>query len=161
MTHPRAGQTSHCLEAIDVMLAEKPLFYQEFYEHRTHNLQVLFRPRAGNLAHPTTRNSDYRSFSVPSIGGRGDGLSPDQQALVEEARQRLSAAFGAAAVIRVHRSNDPAEPEAAPITFVTATVKMEPDQAMAIMDRLDDEWWLDQLPRAEGRVNISFEHGRQ
>ncbi len=87
-------------------------------------------------------------------------LTPAQVELIEEARIRLNQAFGPSAEIAVKTSVDPNEPEGTPITFVVARIDMEPAEAGAILDRLDDDWWLDQLPRAEGRVNISYEHRR-
>lgn len=86
------------------------------------------------------------------------GLSPRHELLIEEAKQKLQDAFGPTAEIYTKLSIDPSEPKAAPITFVVARVSMSTAQSSAIMDRLDEEWWLDQLDRAEGKVNITFEH---
>lgn len=86
------------------------------------------------------------------------GLSLHHELLIKEARQRLQDAFGPDAEIYTKLSIDPSEPKAAPITFVVARVRMSATQSSAIMDRLDEEWWLDQLDRAEGKVNITFEH---
>lgn len=86
------------------------------------------------------------------------GLSPRHELLIEEAKQKLQDAFGSTAEIYTKLSIDPSEPKAAPITFVVARVSMSTAQSSAIMDRLDEEWWLDQLDRAEGKVNITFEH---
>lgn len=78
--------------------------------------------------------------------------------LIEEAKERLRQAFGPDAEIYTKLSIDPSEPNAAPITFVVARVKVSPAQSSAIMDRVDEEWWLDQFGRAEGKVNITIEH---
>lgn len=42
--------------------------------------------------------------------------------------------------------------------FVVARVLMTSDEALSIMDRLDEDWWLYQSARASGRIHIAFEH---
>lgn len=103
--------------------------------------------------------SDPEAMDHPEVPLRVDsGLSLGHTSLIQEASHKLRDAFGPQAEIYTKLSIDPSEPKADPITFVVARASLSPAQSSAILDRLDEEWWLDQFNRAEGKVNITFEH---
>jgi hypothetical protein len=83
---------------------------------------------------------------------------PHLRGLVEKAEKKLLDAFGAGTSIR--RELSPCDDEGSPpMLFLVAQVKLPSDEARSRMDQLDQDWWLDQLPLTEGKVQIAFEHG--
>lgn len=80
------------------------------------------------------------------------------QPLVEEAKDRLLSAFGDSTKVTLKLSRDPDDPAPAPELFVVANVLMEPADAIAAMEKVELDWWFDQLDRSDGLVHITFKH---
>lgn len=69
--------------------------------------------------------------------------------LVEEAKVRLAGAFPGAEIVT--RQEDG-------LLWVVARVRgMKAKALIRAMDKLDNDWWLDQMERAGGRMQITFE----
>lgn len=80
------------------------------------------------------------------------------QPLVEEAKDRLLSAFGDSTKVTLKLFRDPDDPAPAPELFVVANVLMEPADAIAAMEKVELDWWFDQLDRSDGLVHITFKH---
>lgn len=85
-----------------------------------------------------------------------DWFTFDLMRLTEEAEQKLSEYYGPSADVCVRDSIG--EDGKLDSIFVVARVLMTSDEALSIMDRLDEDWWLNQSARAGGRIHIAFEH---
>ncbi len=48
---------------------------------------------------------------------------------------------------------DPEEPDEDALSLVVDILSSDPD-AYAILDRFDEEWWLERLPQTQGRLNF-------
>lgn len=53
---------------------------------------------------------------------------------------------------------EPRSDEEAPGLVLYVQTKLPRDEARAALDELDEEWWLDAMPRAEGRLTIALDH---
>lgn len=76
--------------------------------------------------------------------------------LLVEIRDRVSKVFGAATSIRLDLLDDPdflGEPK----LYAVILTPLAAESALALQARLDDEWWLDNLERARGKLNIYTE----
>lgn len=82
---------------------------------------------------------------------------PHLEAILEEARTRIGAAFGPDVRVRFEVFRDPereADTEGTLFALVDVSA-LDPDEARLRRDRLWDGWWLDALPRARGDLVIA------
>ena len=42
--------------------------------------------------------------------------------------------------------------------FVYIVVKVEPEEALEIMNKLEDEWWLDAMVKTKGKMGLLFKY---
>lgn len=146
---PRAGW--HFAAAKHDLLRGEPLHDDGFdsaYEED--------RPKIGDS------QGDVRKLLRPPMDpvNRLIGGDADLALLVQEAETRLVSAFGSGTpVIRQVLCSDD-EGSASEMLFLIAQVNTDTAQALETMEKLDEGWWLDQLPRTKGKVQIGFEHSR-
>ncbi len=76
--------------------------------------------------------------------------------LLVEIRDWVSKVFGAATSVRLDLLDDP-EFRGEPQLYVVILTPLAAEAALALQARLDDEWWLDNLERARGKLNIYTE----
>jgi hypothetical protein len=79
------------------------------------------------------------------------------RAFVEETCVELRKVFGVTAELAVTRYEDPDAPESAASLYVLVRTALDATSAGGLLDRFDDGWWLDNAPRAAGRVEVSLE----
>ena len=94
---------------------------------------------------------------------RGDVRSmtdknPQLVPLLLEARQHVERVFGSDAPTVLAVVENPETADSSPELFVYIQTPLPVSAARAKLAQLDDEWWLDALPRAEGRLNIALEY---
>ncbi len=53
---------------------------------------------------------------------------------------------------------NPEAVDALPELFLYIQTRLPVHEARARLEKLDDEWWLDALPGADGRLNIALEY---
>jgi hypothetical protein len=82
--------------------------------------------------------------------------NPPLARFVEEVADHMMDYFRNAEVV-VERFVDPEATTPVPLLFVVAKVVMSPDDAMGLLDRFDDEWWLDNKSRGAGIVRVSVD----
>lgn len=78
--------------------------------------------------------------------------------LVERAEQKLEEAFGLGTTVERELFFSQDESECQPMLYLVAKVRLPSKEARRRMDRLDEDWWFEQLPLTEGKVQIAFEH---
>lgn len=76
--------------------------------------------------------------------------------LLVEAIAVLYKYFGPGPYVRLRVVTDP-EAEDCEELFAYIRVALPPDEALERLNRLDDEWFLDQLGRANGKFNFNLE----
>jgi hypothetical protein len=79
------------------------------------------------------------------------------RAFLDETCVELRAIFGVTAELAVTRYEDPDAPESDASLYVLVRTALDADSAGRLLDRFDGEWWLDNAPRAGGRVEVSLE----
>jgi hypothetical protein len=84
--------------------------------------------------------------------------SPHLVPLLIEARQQVGRVFGPDAPLVLEVVENPDASEALPELFMYIQTRLPVQAARARLAQLDDEWWLDALPRAAGRLNIGLEY---
>jgi hypothetical protein len=94
---------------------------------------------------------------------RGDVQSmtdgnPQLVPLLLEARQQVERVFGSDAPVVLSVVENPEAADSLPELFVYIQTLLPVPVAREKLEQLDEEWWLDALPRAEGRVNIALEY---
>ena len=76
---------------------------------------------------------------------------------MEEARTRTRAIFGEDAdlVLEVQADRDSEEPDEH--LYVMLRTGLPSAEATKRLDKLDEDWWLDAVPQARGRMTIALE----
>lgn len=74
--------------------------------------------------------------------------------LLEEAAPKIREYFGADTEVLLELCKDPEGHE----VFARIITKLEPKEALAILDCFDDEWWLDVSPRAKRALNFALRY---
>lgn len=77
--------------------------------------------------------------------------------LLVEIRAKVSEMFGAATQIRLDLLDDP-EFLGQPKLYAVILTPLAAEAALALQARLDDDWWLDNLDRAQGKLNLCVEY---
>jgi hypothetical protein len=111
--------------------------------------------------------TDARSAPVAALQQafalRGDVRSmtdktPHLVLLLLEARQHVERVFGSDAPTVLALVENPEAADSLPELFVYIQTPLPVLAAREKLAQLDEEWWLDALPRAEGRLNIALEY---
>ncbi len=76
--------------------------------------------------------------------------------LLFEARIHIERHFGWYAPAFLEVVSDPEAPDDRELYALIGT-ELPPGQALAKLERLDEQWWLDALPRAKGKLCIDLE----
>ena len=77
--------------------------------------------------------------------------------LILEAYGKIAEYFGPSAEVVLEVTTDP-EAEDDQELFVLMQAQRSPHEALACLDRLDQEWWLDALPKAQCKMTIDVEY---
>ena len=77
--------------------------------------------------------------------------------LLVEIRAKVSEVFGAATQVRLDLLDDP-EFLGQPKLYAVILTPLAAEVALALQARLDDDWWLDNLERAQGKLNLCLEY---
>ena len=95
-------------------------------------------------------------------GGRSvEGVTtelPQLVPLLHEAHGQVQRVFGAEAPLVLEVVANPEASDATPDLFLYVQTQLSVAAARERLAQLDDEWWLDALPRAEGRLAIALEY---
>jgi hypothetical protein len=83
--------------------------------------------------------------------------APDLRTFLEETCAEIRKVFGAATELAVTSFEDPEEPEGKPSLFLLVRTTLDATTAGDLLDRFDEAWWLDNAPRAEGKIEVSLE----
>ena len=94
---------------------------------------------------------------------RGDVRSmtdgnPQLVPLLLEARENVERVFGSDAPVVLAVVENPEAADSLPELFVYIQTPLPVAAAREKLEQLDEEWWLDALPRAGGRLNIALEY---
>ncbi len=94
---------------------------------------------------------------------RGDVQSmtdgnPQLVPLLLEAREHVERVFGSDALVVLAVVENPEAVDSLPELFVYVQTPLPVTAAREKLEQLDEEWWLDALPRAGGRLNIALEY---
>jgi hypothetical protein len=76
--------------------------------------------------------------------------------LLEEVRGQIAQYFGLTPEVILEVVTDP-EAENDLDLFAFIRTSLPPDEALSKLDRLDQEWWLDRVDHAEGKLCIDVE----
>lgn len=77
--------------------------------------------------------------------------------LLVEAHGKIAEYFEPSTKPILEANTDP-EAEGSQELFVLIPTHDTPEQALSRLDRLDQEWWLDVLPQAHGKMTIDVEY---
>lgn len=77
--------------------------------------------------------------------------------LLDEAQKKIKEVFGANTEIALEVFSDP-ESDVGPKLFALIYTVLPVDQALAQLEHLDQEWWLDASARANGLLNFDVEY---
>jgi ribosomal protein S10 len=84
--------------------------------------------------------------------------NPQLVSLLLEAHQRIAGIFGPDAPLILQAVSNPDAPAVLPELFLYIQTQLSVREAKAKLEKLDDDWWLDSLPRADGRLTIALEY---
>jgi hypothetical protein len=84
--------------------------------------------------------------------------NPQLVPLLLEARQQIARVFGPDAPLVLEVVPNPEASDALPELFLYIQTRLSVRDAKEKLAQLDDEWWLDALPRSEGRLNLALEY---
>ena len=84
------------------------------------------------------------------------GEHPDLFGLLHEARGKIREYFGSDAKVQLDLTADPDDRSSHEL-FVRIISKLRTKEALHILDRLDEEWWLDASLASHGNMNITVE----
>lgn len=111
--------------------------------------------------------TEARSASVAALqkafAFRGDVESmtdgnPQLVPLLLEAGQQVERVFGSDAPVVLAVVENPEAVDSLPELFIFIQTPLSVPVAKEKLEQLDEEWWLDALPRGEGRLNIALEY---
>ena len=99
-----------------------------------------------------------RDYSVSSDSNLAEflGEHPDLFGLLREARQKIREYFGSDAEVQLDLMADPDDRSSREM-FLRIISKLRTKDALRILDRLDEEWWLNASLASQGNMNITVE----
>lgn len=77
--------------------------------------------------------------------------------VVEEAIGHLRRIFGNESMFAIERFEDPESPSRKPKLFLFVLTDIDAQRASALLSQFDEEWWLDNVCRAKGNLEVSTE----
>jgi hypothetical protein len=77
--------------------------------------------------------------------------------LLREAHHKIKTVFGFETGLALEVFTDPDDDDGQQL-FVLIRTALPVDEALAQLERLDEAWWLDAAPRAEGWLNLDVEY---
>lgn len=105
---------------------------------------AFIAPHASVMPEPAERYISRHAFLVP---------------VLREARVAIERVFGDALErLRYEVFSDPETPEPTEQLYLHIGSRLPAPDAFALLTRLDQEWWLDAIDRAKGRLVITVEH---
>jgi hypothetical protein len=123
---------------------------------------------AASYKNPPSADAGVRSAPVGAALRQAFAFRGDVQALTDdspqllplllEARQHVERVFGSDVPTVLEVVQNPEAADASPELFAYIQTTLPVPEAREKLEKLDDEWWLDALPRAEGRLNIALEY---
>jgi len=84
------------------------------------------------------------------------GEHPDLFGLLRQARQKIREYFGSDAEVQLDLTADPDDRSSREL-FLRIISKLRTKDALRILDRLDEEWWLNASLASQGNMNITVE----
>ena len=84
------------------------------------------------------------------------GEHPDLFGLLRQARQKIREYFGSDAEVQLDLMADPDDRSSREL-FLRIISKLRTKDALRILDRLDEEWWLNASLASQGNMNITVE----
>jgi hypothetical protein len=76
--------------------------------------------------------------------------------IVREACWQARRVFGSDTTLGLEVYADPEVPGARESLFLLVHTTLEAPEARALLDRFDEEWWIDALPAAQGLLGITL-----
>jgi len=98
------------------------------------------------------RGTDYREGSL-DLFLKWPGIRP----LVVEATSVLRKIFGTEVQFALERFDDPEATEPTTQLYLLVRAPMDLQQAMALFRQFDEQWWIENVQRAQGRLVIDLE----
>jgi hypothetical protein len=114
---------------------------------------VMSSRRAAGIVVPDLRFLFGAGFDIADP----DSGDLDLVKLLHEAQRHVRSVFGPVPVV-LRFISDPDAGDAAPELYLYIQTSLPVAEAQARLERLDEEWWLDALPRGKGRVCIALEY---
>ncbi len=110
------------------------------------------RPRAQALAVP---KGDFRIVAgAEAILNEEGYLLP----LLDEACSILRTLFGSDSELVLERFDDPESLDGHAMLFLTVLTGIETAEAMRLLERFDEEWWIDHVAQAEGKLQFTVSY---
>jgi hypothetical protein len=79
------------------------------------------------------------------------------RSFVDETCAAVREVFGAAGKLAVSRYQDPDAPEGGPSLYLLVRTVLDAATAGGLLERFDEAWWLENAPRAGGKLEVSLE----
>lgn len=83
---------------------------------------------------------------------------PSLPDLLVEASSRIARLFPLPQPLALEIFRNIEEDEAEGILFVVIPTKLTPEEALRLLDRLDDDWLVDAVRQTRGRFNVNLEY---
>lgn len=80
--------------------------------------------------------------------------TPGLSQVVEEAEAQLRERFGRNVMMELEYFEDPESTIHAPVLFLAIRTNLDPRQADEILEKFDEEWWIDNMPRARQKLEF-------
>ena len=100
---------------------------------------------------------ERRGFTVRDGADALLAAEPRLAYLLLEVCVELRKVFGRDAEIAVEPSEDPEGVDVTPMLFALVRTHMDGRAAAETLDRFNDGWWLDNMGRANGKLEVSVE----
>lgn len=78
--------------------------------------------------------------------------------ILSEAHEKITDLFGPGAQVSLKVVEEPEAKDSRRL-FILIRPDMRPKEAIGRLDKLDENWWLDALPAARGKLSIDVEYG--
>ncbi|MBI4704639.1 MAG: hypothetical protein HY744_26340 [Deltaproteobacteria bacterium] len=84
---------------------------------------------------------------------------PSLALFLPEVCAKVREVFGGDADLALERFDDPEAPQSEPMLFVLVKTRLDGRTAATALERFHEEWWLDNMGRAQGKLEVSVEFG--
>lgn len=82
---------------------------------------------------------------------------PELRSFLNEAEEKLREVFGAESELAIEKFEDPESPSSEARLFLLVRTSLDAAAAQALLDQFDEQWWLDNAPRADHLIQVSLE----